>query len=118
MSTLISYEYTELQLVTFDMEAWFGIAESRFRLHNIEDEQVKFDLVINALPKESRAVSPNPVAAVPAAAGVAARQPLALLSSRPPSTPLAVCAAAVLAVPCAVRPLLLPLELWQQGFQV
>ncbi len=34
------------------MEAWFGIAESRFRLRNIEDEQVKFDLVVNALPKE------------------------------------------------------------------
>ncbi len=34
------------------MEAWFGIAESRFRLQNIEDEQVKFDLVVNALPKE------------------------------------------------------------------
>jgi hypothetical protein len=33
-------------------EAWFGIAESRFRLRNIEDEQVKFDLVVNALPKE------------------------------------------------------------------
>ncbi len=33
-------------------EAWFGIAESRFRLHNIEDEQVKFDLVVNPLPKE------------------------------------------------------------------
>jgi hypothetical protein len=33
-------------------EAWFGIAESRFRLSNIEDEQVKFDLVVNALPKE------------------------------------------------------------------
>ena len=32
-------------------EAWFGIAESRFRLRNIEDEQVKYDLVINALPK-------------------------------------------------------------------
>jgi hypothetical protein len=33
-------------------EAWFGIAESRFRLRNIENEQVKFDLVVNALPKE------------------------------------------------------------------
>jgi hypothetical protein len=33
-------------------EAWFGITESRFRLRNIEDEQVKFDLVDNALPKE------------------------------------------------------------------
>jgi hypothetical protein len=33
-------------------EAWFGIAESRFRLQNIEDKQVKFDLVFNALPKE------------------------------------------------------------------
>jgi hypothetical protein len=33
-------------------EAWFGIAKSRFRLRNIEDEQVKFDLVVNALPKE------------------------------------------------------------------
>jgi hypothetical protein len=33
-------------------EAWFGIAESRFCLRNIEEEQVKFDLVINALPKE------------------------------------------------------------------
>jgi hypothetical protein len=33
-------------------EAWFGIAESRFRLRNIEDKQVKFDLVVNALPKE------------------------------------------------------------------
>jgi hypothetical protein len=33
-------------------EVWFGIAESRFRMRNIEDEQVKFDLMVNALPKE------------------------------------------------------------------
>ncbi len=33
-------------------EAWFGIAESWFCLRNIEDEQVKFDLVVNPLPKE------------------------------------------------------------------
>jgi hypothetical protein len=28
------------------------LAESRFRLRNVEDEQVKFDLVVNFLPKE------------------------------------------------------------------
>ncbi len=33
-------------------QAWFGIAESRFGLWNIEEEQVKFDLFVNALPKE------------------------------------------------------------------
>jgi hypothetical protein len=32
-----------------NLEAWFGIAEARFRLCNIEDEQVKFDLVVNSL---------------------------------------------------------------------
>jgi hypothetical protein len=37
---------------TENSEAWFGIAESRFCLRNIKDEQVNFDLVVNALPKE------------------------------------------------------------------
>ncbi len=34
-------------------EAWFAIAETRFRLRNVEDEQQMFDHVVNALPKES-----------------------------------------------------------------
>jgi hypothetical protein len=33
-------------------ELWFSTAEPRFCLWNTEDEQVKFDLVVNALPKE------------------------------------------------------------------
>jgi hypothetical protein len=37
---------------TENSEAWFVIAESRFRLRNIKDDQVNFDLVVNALPKE------------------------------------------------------------------
>jgi hypothetical protein len=40
------------QFWTESSEAWFSIAKSRFCLWNIEDEQVKFDLVVNALPKE------------------------------------------------------------------
>jgi hypothetical protein len=34
-------------------EAWFAIAEARFRLRNVVDEQVMFDLVVNSLQKES-----------------------------------------------------------------
>jgi hypothetical protein len=33
-------------------EAWFGIADSRFLLRNVKDEQVKFNLGVNFLPKE------------------------------------------------------------------
>jgi hypothetical protein len=41
-----------LCLPQFWAKAWFGIAMARFRLPNIEDEQVKFDLVVNSLSKE------------------------------------------------------------------
>ena len=34
-------------------EAWFAIAETRFRLRRVDDEQEMFDHVVNALPKES-----------------------------------------------------------------
>jgi hypothetical protein len=34
------------------LEAWFGIVEARFHLRNIEDGQLKFDLMVNSLPKE------------------------------------------------------------------
>ena len=33
-------------------EAWFGIADSRFLLRSVKDEQVKFNLGVNFLPKE------------------------------------------------------------------
>jgi hypothetical protein len=35
--------------VAENLEAWFGIAEARFCFRIIEDEQVKFDLVVNSL---------------------------------------------------------------------
>ncbi len=34
-------------------EAWFAVAEIPFRLRQIDEEQQMFDVVINALPKES-----------------------------------------------------------------
>jgi hypothetical protein len=39
--------------LSFGQRTWrSGLAKSRFRLRNVEDEQVKFDLVVNSLPKE------------------------------------------------------------------
>jgi hypothetical protein len=32
--------------------AWFGIADSRFLLRSVKDEQVKFNLGVNFLSKE------------------------------------------------------------------
>jgi hypothetical protein len=34
------------------LKAQLGIAEARFRLRNIEDEQIKLDLVASSMPKE------------------------------------------------------------------
>jgi hypothetical protein len=34
-------------------KAWFAVSKTRFRLRQIDDEQQMFDLVVNALPKES-----------------------------------------------------------------
>ena len=34
-------------------EAWFAIAETRFRIKRVDDQQEMFDHVVNALPKES-----------------------------------------------------------------
>jgi hypothetical protein len=34
-------------------EAWFAIAETRFRIKRVDNQQEMFDHVVNALPKES-----------------------------------------------------------------
>jgi hypothetical protein len=33
-------------------EAWFGIVKTRFRLKQVDDQMMRFDHVVNALPKE------------------------------------------------------------------
>jgi len=52
--------------------SWFAMAEGRFRLNNVWSEQNKFDLLINALPKESTSlvidIIENPPATEPYAA--------------------------------------------------
>ncbi len=48
--------FANLQLPTFweDKPAsWFALAESRFWLNGVGDEQVRFDLLVNSLNKES-----------------------------------------------------------------
>jgi hypothetical protein len=48
--------FANLRLPTFweDKPAsWFALAESRFRLNGVGDEQVRFDLLVNSLNKES-----------------------------------------------------------------
>jgi hypothetical protein len=41
------------QLWAENTEAWFAIAETRFRIKRVDDQQEIFDNVVNALPKES-----------------------------------------------------------------
>ena len=50
------HNHGSLRLPSFwpdNTEAWFAVAETRFRLRNIDDEQQMFDMVVNSLPKES-----------------------------------------------------------------
>jgi hypothetical protein len=47
---------SSLRLTQFwaeNKEAWFAIAETRFRIKRVDDQQEMFDHVVNALPKES-----------------------------------------------------------------
>jgi hypothetical protein len=42
-----------LQFWAENTEAWFAIAETRFQIKRVDDQQEMFDHVVNALPKES-----------------------------------------------------------------
>ncbi len=47
---------SSLRLTTFwaeNTEAWFAIAETRFRLKRVDDQQDMYAHVVNALPRES-----------------------------------------------------------------
>jgi hypothetical protein len=48
--------FSSLRLPPFWVDkpaAWFAFVESRFRLHNVEHEQARFDLLMSSLSKES-----------------------------------------------------------------
>ena len=48
--------YRNIVLPSFYVDrpaSWFAMVEGRFRLHGVLDEQNRFDLLVNALPKES-----------------------------------------------------------------
>jgi hypothetical protein len=49
------HQGSSLRLPVFwqeNTEAWFGIVERRFRLKQVDDQMMRFDHVVNALPKE------------------------------------------------------------------
>ena len=59
-----------LQLPPFWAErplSWFATVEARFRLNHIIDEQVKFDLLVNALPEASSSLAVDVIERPPAA---------------------------------------------------
>lgn len=48
--------FSNMRLPSFWVDkpaSWFALAESRFRLHNVTREQVKFDLLVSSLSKDS-----------------------------------------------------------------
>ena len=47
--------------------SWFATVEARFRLNNIMDEQVRFDLLVNALPETAASLAVDVIEQPPAA---------------------------------------------------